>query len=68
MRVTPIRGRSAPVLLCSACGLLCRPSALDGQGRCSRCESSRLGQYVSGTSRKPARTGLLRFRQRLGWW
>lgn len=66
MRVTPIRGKSAPVLLCSACGLLCRPSALDGQGRCSRCGSSRLVQ--SGTRRKPTGTVPVRFWQRLRWW
>lgn len=68
MRVTPIRGKSAPVLLCSACGLLCRPSALDAQGRCSRCGSSRLVQSVSGLRRKPARTAPVRFWQRLRRW
>ena len=68
MRVTPIRGTSAPVLLCSACGLLCRPSALDGQGRCSRCGSSRLVESASDIRRKPKRTGPVRFWQRLRRW
>ncbi len=66
MRVTPIRGKSAPVLHCSACGLLYRPSALDGHGRCSRCGNSCLVQ--SDARRKPTRTAPVRFWQRLGWW
>lgn len=68
MRVTPIRGKSVPVLLCSVCGLLRRPSALDRQGRCSRCGSSRTVQSVSATRRKPTRTGPARLWQRLGRW
>ncbi|GAA2630247.1 hypothetical protein GCM10010425_31460 [Streptomyces spororaveus] len=66
MRITPIRGERAPVLLCAACGLLCRPSALDGQRHCSRCGGSRLVQ--SGPRRKLYRAGLVRAWHRLGRW
>lgn len=53
MRITAIRGVWAPILLCPACGLRCRPSALDGQGRCSRCEHPR--PLHPGASSRPRR-------------
>ncbi len=64
MRITPIRGERAPVLLCPACGLLCRPSALDDRGHCSRCGGHRL--VKPGTRRSAWRVGPARVWRRLG--